>query len=305
MKRNVIIKLFIDITMTVFYLLLMFAKGLGEFFHEAVGIGIGIIFIIHIIMNLSMIKGLSKAVKKGSPLRTILFASDILLMICMPVVIVTGILIARELFVIPSDISWELLFDVHNILSYVCLGIMALHLLLHAKYLIGVIKKLPSAFSGKEMKAAVGRFSAGAFAAVILYSSLALYKNISDKQEISDEHDKLAEKNTITYAPVSDSVTTESGTAKSSDISSQTVEAPSDDVEEEYNDKPAVTEQPEVEEMITQPETTSPPPPTLDEFLSELRCTGCGKNCLLTSPRCRKGQTQAEQATEEYYQIYG
>ena len=36
----------------------------------------------------------------------------------MPVVIVTYIFIAKELFVIQSDISWTLLFNIHNVLSY-------------------------------------------------------------------------------------------------------------------------------------------------------------------------------------------
>ncbi|MDD5924059.1 MAG: hypothetical protein PUC88_04645 [Clostridia bacterium] len=89
MKRNVILKIFIDITMAILYAMLMFAKGLGGFFHEVVGIGIGIIFSIHIILNYSMIKGLLKAVKNSKTEKIFLLVSDILLTICMPVVIVT------------------------------------------------------------------------------------------------------------------------------------------------------------------------------------------------------------------------
>lgn len=106
----------------------MFAKELGEFFHEVVGIGI-------------------------------------------------GVLIARELFTIDTGLPWMMLFSLHNTLSYVCLGAMALHLLLHAGYLA--------------------------------------------------------------------------------------------------------------------------------EFLSGLRCSGCGKHCPLSHPRCARGEMQAQQATEEYYQTYG
>jgi hypothetical protein len=39
---------------------------------------------------------------------------------------------------------------------------------------------------------------------------------------------------------------------------------------------------------------------TLQEFLSKLTCTACGKHCPLTSPRCAKGQAQVEAATETY-----
>ncbi len=92
MKRNVIIKIFLDVTMVILYLLLMFAKGLGGFFHETIGIGIGILFIIHVLLNCSMIKGLFRSVKGGNPGKTVLLVSDIILTICMPVVIVTGII---------------------------------------------------------------------------------------------------------------------------------------------------------------------------------------------------------------------
>ena len=136
------------------------AQGLGGFFHETVGLGIGILFIIHIVLNIPMIKGIFKAAQCANPKaeKVILLISDMALTVCMPIVIVTGALIARELFSVNSGIPWQLLFDVHNVLSYVCLGIMVLHLLMHAKYLVGVFKKLPS--SGAEMKSAVCRFSA-------------------------------------------------------------------------------------------------------------------------------------------------
>lgn len=293
MKRNVIVKIFLDVTMVILYSLLMFAKGLGGFFHETVGIGIGILFIIHVLLNCSMIKGLFKSVKNGNPGKTVLLVSVIILTICMPVVIVTGIFIAKELFVIQSDISWDLLFNIHNILSYVCLGIMLLHILLHAKYLAGVLRKLPSAVSGKEMKSAIVRFSAGAFAAVVLYSSMAVYRNISDKQELSDERDFIKNKNTVSTVPED---------SPSAETESVLPVIEENSVPDRENDEILITESPDDESSIELPETT--PPPTLEEYLSVLTCTGCGRGCSLLTPRCRKGQAQAAQAEEEYYQIY-
>ena len=69
MNRKVIVKIFLDIVMLVLYALLMFAQGLGGFFHETVGLGIGILFIIHVALNIPMIKGLFKAVKSGNAVR--------------------------------------------------------------------------------------------------------------------------------------------------------------------------------------------------------------------------------------------
>lgn len=189
MKRNIIVKFLIDISMAVLYVLLMFARGLGEFFHEAAGIGIGILFLLHILLNLQMLKSLFKSVlgSNSKTQRDVLAVSDAVLIVCMPIVILTGVLIARELFAIDSGISWSFVYNIHNILSYVCLGIIALHTLLHAKYLLGIVKKLPSAFSGKEMRAALLRYFAGAAAAITLYFSLAVHNNLSDKNIASGE----------------------------------------------------------------------------------------------------------------------
>lgn len=73
-------------------------------------------------------------------------------------------------------------------------------------------------------------------------------------------------------------------------------------VSDKENDEILITESPDYESSIELPETT--PPPTLEEYLSVLTCTCCGRGCSLLTPRCRKGQAQAAQAEEKYYQIY-
>ena len=45
--------------------------------------------------------------------------------------------------------------------------------------------------------------------------------------------------------------------------------------------------------------------PTLEDYLSGLHCGHCGRNCYLSSPRCRTGQRRAAAAEEEYYAEYG
>jgi len=59
---------------------------------------------------------------------------------------------------------------------------------------------------------------------------------------------------------------------------------------------PAVTEP-----VINEPE---PDVPSLSEFLAQLRCGGCGKNCSLLNPRCGVGNQKAQQAEAEYYATY-
>ena len=45
--------------------------------------------------------------------------------------------------------------------------------------------------------------------------------------------------------------------------------------------------------------------PSLEDYLSGLRCGRCGRNCFLSNPRCRTGRNKAESAAEEYYAEYG
>lgn len=45
--------------------------------------------------------------------------------------------------------------------------------------------------------------------------------------------------------------------------------------------------------------------PTLEEFLKNLRCSGCRHNCSLFSPRCMNGARKASRAESEYHEMYG
>lgn len=51
------------------------------------------------------------------------------------------------------------------------------------------------------------------------------------------------------------------------------------------------------EPVVTEPETDVL---SLSEFLSQLRCGGCGKNCSLLNPRCGVGNQKAQQIATEY-----
>ncbi|MGN0462552.1 MAG: DUF4405 domain-containing protein [Ruminococcus sp.] len=285
MKRNIIVKILLDIVMVVLYLLLMFAEDLGGFFHETVGIGIGLLFVIHILLNISMIKGLFKAIKNGGAKidRKILALSDIALVVCMPVVILTGILIAKELFILPNVTHIHFIGDIHEFFSFVCLALMGVHILFHGKYLVGVAKKLPSALKSKEMAVALRRFGAGALVAVILYVGLLLHKINEDKPvSYIRSNKKIATRNfadTTSKPPFNEKTTVPT-----------TIEEYTENVEEDT-------------EVITEQETEDIP--SLEEYLGNLVCDGCGKRCVLLYPRCGRGMEKAYQAEEEYIQMYG
>lgn len=78
---------------------------------------------------------------------------------------------------------------------------------------------------------------------------------------------------------------------------------PSDTEESEDKKK---TEKKEKDSSGSQQKTAgSGDPPTLSQFLSALRCGGCGHNCSLLNPRCMRGRSKAEAAQAEYAQTYG
>lgn len=306
MKKNTIIKVLLDVVMLVLYLILTFGRFADGLFHEAAGIGIGILFIIHVALNKAMTKGLYKSVKnrKAKPDRIILFFSDILLTLYMPAVIITGILIGREMFVVPFDYNWDIVYAIHNIGSYVCLGIMLLHLLLHAKYLKGVFRKLPASFRSKEMVKALLTFGTGVIVAVLVYTCLNLYFGNSSSEDCTSC--SACQNSTCPLA---------GATTAPSSPTSQPTEAAMD-----YTSSPPTTEFSIPQQYFTTsaesseyaPAVTTEAPsasadasvPTLEEYLASIICDGCNKGCTLLNPRCPKGRQAAEEAKEEYYRLY-
>lgn len=302
MNRKSLIKLLLDVSMTVIYLMLMFSRSVGGFFHETAGIGIGILFALHILLNLSMTKGLFRGVISGKakPEKVVQLVLDVLLMIFMPVVIVTGILISKELFVINFGLPWEVLFFVHNSLSYVCLAFMGIHILLHLKYLAGIIKKLPT-LKFEAVKSAIIRFCAGAAVAVTLYFSVyfALNGNTLFKNEstLLNKNDNTKETQTTEVIPrTSEIVTNPVDESNSSEESIRTTK----NNEESFESTEAIDEEESIESNKTVEEETL----SLEEFLGNMNCTGCGKHCSLLSPRCGRGNMQVQEAINEYNQIY-
>ena len=77
---------------------------------------------------------------------------------------------------------------------------------------------------------------------------------------------------------------------------------------EEYEEEESYidyVEEESVEEEVFYEPVPEPDVPTLEDYLNQFRCGGCGNNCSLLNPRCRTGRRKAESTAEEYYTIYG
>ena len=44
--------------------------------------------------------------------------------------------------------------------------------------------------------------------------------------------------------------------------------------------------------------------PTLQDYLKNLHCGGCGRNCFLLNPHCMRGARKEAQAESAYYELY-
>ena len=267
MKGKTVFKIMLDAVMTVLYILLVFELGTGPFFHETVGIGIGVLFIIHVLLNMNLIKGLKRSVINGKAgtAKKLLYYSDIFLPFGMFVAIITGVLISRVLFSFNVQAVWMLIYLVHKVTSYICLAILLGHILLHAKYLAVVIKQMFLNWRSKQLVKSVSGFAAIALIIYIAYSSF--YSDYKNSSTYYPEASAISE----TVSNSGAAVTTASPNTK--------------------KEEAAVTSQP----------TTAV---TLKQYLSGFICTGCSRRCPLSSPQCSIGRTQATKATTEYNQKY-
>jgi len=295
MKGKTIFKLLLDLSMTVLYILLMFGETLGGFFHEVLGIGIGLLFLVHVLMNRKAIGAFFKAIKGGnySGKTMSMFILDLLLIVGMPVVIVTGVLISGTLFNTGITAAWALLFEIHKITSYVCLGTLAVHLLLHARYMVSAVRAAFLHRSAPQVRKTAGRFAAGTMAACIIYTlAFMVYKNnIVTAAAASSIAGEVISTQTIDPNDTTTEIIDNQASASNSSTEETDSQASTSGTSKSDDGSQATTTQTAAVE-------------TLNEFLSKLYCTGCHNHCPLSSPLCARSAAQIEEATTEYYETY-
>lgn len=95
MKR---IKVLIDILLFIVTVLLFDIELIGNLNHEILGITLGILIIIHVILNVKWIKQVTKNLKKINTKTKIMYVIDILIMLIYLGAIICGILISDKIF---------------------------------------------------------------------------------------------------------------------------------------------------------------------------------------------------------------
>lgn len=162
LKKNYM-KIVLDLLMAVTFVLLMNPRVLGGLpFHEIAGLVIGVAILTHIGLNYRWVVNTTKKIFDPKlPKKTrFSFLLNILLLLSMATVIITGILISRVVFpglAIQGDHSVR---GIHSFSADATLGLVGLHIGVHWQWIVGICKK---AFKSKE-----GKLKKGVIASVVL-----------------------------------------------------------------------------------------------------------------------------------------
>ena len=140
MKPKTIIKLAVDVLMTLALLFLIGYHFWGEILHEWVGAGMFLLFIAHHILNGHWYKTLFKG--KYNVLRILTLCTTSLVLVSMLAQMYSGILMSRYVFdFLPFNGGMSLARRLHILGAYWGFLLMSLHLGLHWNMILGMFRK--------------------------------------------------------------------------------------------------------------------------------------------------------------------
>lgn len=140
MKPKAVIKLAVDVFMTLALLFLMGYQFWGEAPHEWVGAGMFLLFVAHHLLNGRWHKTLFKG--KYSVLRTVTLCVDLLLLLAMLAQMYSGIVMSRYVFAfLPGTGGMSLARRLHILGAYWGFLLMSVHLGLHWNMILGMLRK--------------------------------------------------------------------------------------------------------------------------------------------------------------------
>lgn len=143
MKR---IKMLLDLVLIFALPVLMGYSLVSEFYHEIIGISIGVLFAVHIVLNrkwfLSLFKG------RYSARRVVTLIVNLLLVICVMTSMVSGICLSKYLFrFLGIHTLGSLMRALHILASYWGLVLMSLHTGFHGSMIMSKLKKKPAKYA--------------------------------------------------------------------------------------------------------------------------------------------------------------
>lgn len=165
MKRKQIIKITIDVAMTILFFILMAYHITGNRLHEWLGVTLFLLFIVHHVLNLNWYKGLFRG--RYTALRIFMLAVNFLLLVDMVGMMVSGIMLSREVFGFLNLRAGMFGRRLHMVSTAWGFCLMAVHIGIHWGMVIGMTKKFTV---GRKWMEILNRIIAISLAAYGLYA---------------------------------------------------------------------------------------------------------------------------------------
>lgn len=310
-------KLLLDASVFALLIICMEYNATGSFLHEFAGIIMLTGMMTHFFINLKYYKVMTNGkAGKLSTKNKLALGLNLILPLTMISMFISSCVISKELLIFMNieTSHYELWRNIHIISACVMLTASFAHILMHIKMLRRLIEKNISSKSKGRIITAVSCAAAVLTGGYVIKSDVHYFSESTP--ELSVNETKTSEKKSLSpadssYKKVSESVTEEiqesSARSSESEHVSETLvtEAISEAIDNAVSE--AIEENKKREEsaesQITEatPESNEVKTADLEEYLSKLVCTGCGRRCPLTAPQCRKGESQVQRATEEFY----
>ena len=269
-------KMIMDGIMMILLLVLMNYDLTGGLIHEFLGIVILVGFIIHAAANRRYYAAMIKAIKRGEAgtRNKVAFAINIILPFLAILMLLSSVAVSRELLPgISVMFRSEMWVPIHIICAVVLLICVFIHVCLHAKMISAFIGQYAESPALQKLKSAGMRVMAFLFALLVIKSS---FSNMTDA---------------VSLLPSRDPDQSEFDSDSNKQSNEMIIE--DNDTGDQDGYVIEIEPEPEAEETVS-----------LEDYLGSLFCSGCGRHCSLLSPRCGKGENQASQAAEEYYETY-
>lgn len=173
MKPKMMLKMGIDLVMTVLLLCQMAYMLVGETVHEYLGTAMFVLFILHHLLNRNWYRSLKKG--RYGAVRVLQTAVNTLVLLCMLGLMVSGVILSREVFAfLPIQGGMGFARILHMLASYWGFVLMSVHLGLHWGMVMGMARRLCRTKEGSAVRTVVLRLLA---AAVCIFGICAFVKN--------------------------------------------------------------------------------------------------------------------------------
>ena len=185
MDRKILFKLAIDLVMTVIMLVAMAYYLTGNVIHELLGVSLFALFIVHNVLNRRWYQTVIKRKHNG---RHVLNTSvNLLLLVMMLMLMLSSIMISRTLFAFIPVSGGMIARQIHVLATYWGFILISIHLGMHWRIIIGIIRKILRihslnrgyTFAVRIMAVLIAVFGVYAFFARDVGSKLILYYTYS------------------------------------------------------------------------------------------------------------------------------